>query len=138
MQLGAFSLSLNVADLAASRKFYATLDFQEVAGDADQGWLILRNGDCTLGLFQGHIKKNLLTFNPGWVSEEETLADFDDIRAIQARMTQAGYTPQTPIDPATTGPASVTFTDPDGNLVFFDQHVPAPHTTAQTPPTETE
>lgn len=125
MKLGAFSMSLAVKDLTASRAFYAALDFEEVAGNVEEGWLILRNGTCTLGLFQGHIAQNMLTFNPGWVSEEEALESFDDIRAIQARMLAAGHAPQTRIDPAGTDPASVTFTDPDGNLVFFDQHVPA-------------
>lgn len=126
MKLGAFSMSLAVQDLAASRAFYEALDFAFVAGDPEQGWLILRNGACTLGLFSGHIPHNMLTFNPGWVSEEETLDAFDDIRAIQARMIAAGYEPQSRIDPDGTDPASVTFADPDGNLVFFDQHVPAP------------
>ena len=124
--LGAFSLSLPVKDIDASRQFYETVGFGVVAGDAAQGWLILRSGDCTLGLFQGHIEAPLLTFNPGWRSEEESLAAFEDVRAIQARLRAAGVAVVRDTDPEGTGPANITVADPDGHLLFFDQHVPAP------------
>ncbi len=126
MELGAFSISLSVSNLAKSRAFYEALGFGEVAGEPDQGWLILRNGSCTLGLFQGMFEKNMLTFNPGWVSETEALETFTDIRAIQARLKEAGLSFVTEADPAGTGPASFVIEDPDGNPVLIDQHVPAP------------
>lgn len=125
-ELGAFSVSLAVRDLEASRAFYAVLGFAPVAGAPDKGWLILRNGDCTLGLFQGMFPKNMLTFNPGWRSEGEALTDFEDIRAIQARLQAAGIEIAQPTDPEGTGPASLTVMDPDGTPVFLDQHVPKP------------
>lgn len=126
MELGAFSISLSVSNLAKSRAFYEALGFGEVAGEPDQGWLILRNGSCTLGLFQGMFEKNMLTFNPGWVSETEAQETFTDIRAIQARLKEAGLSLVTEADPAGTGPASFVIEDPDGNPVLIDQHVPAP------------
>ncbi len=125
--LGAFSLSLSVRDVEASRAFYTALGFAPVDGAGGDGWVILRCGACTLGLFQGMFDHNMLTFNPGWVSEEESLPSFEDIRAIQARVKAAGLDiAGDEIDPASTGPASFTVVDPDGNPVFFDQHVPAP------------
>lgn len=129
LPLGAFSLSLTVKDLEASRAFYMALGFEPVAGASGEGWAILRSGDCTIGLFQGMFERNMLTFNPGWASEEEALDTFEDIRAIQARLKDAGLEiAGTEIDPESTGPASFTVVDPDGNPVFFDQHVPAPPT----------
>ncbi|MEO1679955.1 MAG: VOC family protein [Pseudomonadota bacterium] len=126
LPLGAFSTSLAVKDLGVSRAFYGALGFEVVAGVADDGWLILRSGDCTLGLFQGHIPENMLTFNPGWSSENVTLEEFEDVREIQARLKAAGAEFVNEADPRGTGPASFTVRDPDGNQVFFDQHVPAP------------
>ncbi|MEM9973486.1 MAG: VOC family protein [Pseudomonadota bacterium] len=126
MELGAFSVSLSVSNLSNSRSFYEALGFHEVAGEAEQGWLILRNGACTLGLFQGMFEKNMLTFNPGWVSETEPMESFTDIRAIQARLKEAGLSLVTEADPNSTGPASLVVEDPDGNPVLIDQHVPAP------------
>ncbi|MEM1064015.1 MAG: VOC family protein [Pseudomonadota bacterium] len=126
MELGAFSVSLSVSNLSNSRSFYEALGFQQVAGEAEQGWLILRNGACTLGLFQGMFEKNMLTFNPGWVSETEPMESFTDIRAIQARLKEAGLSLVTEADPNSTGPASLVVEDPDGNPVLIDQHVPAP------------
>lgn len=123
MKLGAFSVSLAVKDIAASRAFYEKLGFAQVAGDQTQNWLILRNGDTTIGLFQGMFERNLLTFNPGWTSQCETLKEFDDVREIQRRLKASGLTLTSEADPATTGPASLSLVDPDGNPVLIDQHV---------------
>ncbi len=123
MDLGAFSISLAVKDIGASRAFYAQLGFEAVGGDADQGWLILRNGTTTIGLFQGMFEKNLLTFNPGWTGLAEPLEDFEDVRAIQARLKAAGIALTEEADPAGAGPAHITLVDPDGNPILIDQHV---------------
>lgn len=126
MKLGAFSISLNVADIAASRAFYARLGFAPAGGDPAQGWLILRNGDCVIGLFQGMLERNTLTFNPGWDQQARPLEEFDDIREIQAALRADGVEPAAPADPEGTGPASLVIVDPDGNPILIDQHVPAP------------
>ena len=126
MKLGGFSVSLSVADLAASHKFYGELGFEQVAGEPADGWLILRNGTCTLGLFQGMFEGNMLTFNPGWVSETEGMADFTDIREIQRHLKQRGVEIEAETDPTGAGPAHILLRDPDGNAIFLDQHVPAP------------
>ncbi|MEZ4439764.1 MAG: VOC family protein [Polyangiaceae bacterium] len=124
LDLGAFSVSLAVKDLAASRAFYETLGFEVVGGDQDQNWLILRNGSHTLGLFQGMFERNLLTFNPGWDQEAGAVAEFTDIREIQQRLEAQGVTPIKRIDAVSTaGPASFMVADPDGNPILFDQHV---------------
>ena len=123
MQLGAFSVSLAVKDIAASLAFYEKLGFRKVGGDLGQCWLILRSGETTLGLFQGMFERNMLTFNPGWGSQCEPLAQFDDVREIQRRLKAAGLKLVTEADPAATGPASLTLEDPDGNPVLIDQHV---------------
>ena len=123
MQLGAFSISLAVKDIDASRAFYAHLGFEPLGGDASQGWLILRNGTTTIGLFQGMFEDNLLTFNPGWDANAEPLADFEDVRAIQARLQAAGIALTTETDPDGQGPAHIALTDPDGNPILIDQHV---------------
>lgn len=128
MELGAFSISLSVADLAASKAFYKALGFQPVEGAGGEDWQIMRNGQCTLGLFQGMFPTNMLTFNPGWVSEEENKDPFTDIREIQSQLQAAGIEPQSAIDPEGTGPASLTVFDPDGNPVFIDQHRHRPST----------
>jgi lactoylglutathione lyase len=122
--LGAFSVSLAVRDLAASRAFYEKLGFAPVAGDG-RSWQVLRNGDCNLGLFQGLFDRNMLTFNPGWSHTAEPLAHFTDVRELQRRLEAQEVTLTTRADPATTGPASFTLVDPDGNPILFDQHVPA-------------
>lgn len=127
MDLGAFSISLNVKDIGASRAFYAALGFTQVGGDIDQNWLILRNGAATIGLFQGMFEGNILTFNPGWSAEEQP-ADglengFEDVRAIQARLKAAGLTLTDETDPDGKGPAHIALTDPDGNAILIDQHV---------------
>ncbi len=123
MKLGAFSVSLAVKDIAASRAFYEKLGFRIVLGKQEQNWLILRNGETTLGLFQGMLLRNLLTFNPGWSSQCETLPEFDDVREIQRQLKASGLVFDKEADPATKGPASLMLTDPDGNPVLIDQHV---------------
>ncbi len=128
MQLGAFSISLAVADLAASRAFYETLGFEVVGGVEEQNWLILRNGSSTIGLFQGMFEKNVLTFNPGWTQEAENLEAFQDVREIQAALEEQGLELTTRADESSDGPASLALLDPDGNPVLIDQHVPRPGT----------
>lgn len=125
-RLGNFSVSLTVKDLAASHAFYEKLGFRVVGGDAAQKWLVLRNGDSKIGLFQGMFPRNMLTFNPGWDSDKNTLADFDDVREIQRVLEQRGLPLDMKADPATSGPASVMLTDPDGNPILIDQHVGSP------------
>lgn len=123
MQLGAFSISLAVKDLNASRVFYEKLGFAVVAGVAEQNWLILRNPDTvTIGLFQGMFDRNILTFNPGWDSEANDLAAFSDVREIQKQLEARGLVLTTRADLATSGPESLTLADPDGNPVLIDQH----------------
>jgi catechol 2,3-dioxygenase-like lactoylglutathione lyase family enzyme len=123
MNLGAFSVSLAVKDIAASRDFYAKLGFLPVMGDAAQGWLILRNGDHVLGLFQGMFERNLLTFNPGWDQQARSLAGFTDVRELQRRLKAEGVTLLTEADESATGPGSFMVADPDGNPILVDQHV---------------
>lgn len=123
MQLGAFSVSLAVADLAASRAFYEKLGFQSFAGDASQNWLILRNGDHVIGLFQGMLEKNTLTFNPGWDQGASPVEGFTDVRDLQRRLKEQGVPLAPQADESTTGPAFFMTVDPDGNPVLFDQHV---------------
>lgn len=126
MKLGAFSVSLSVKDLAASRAFYEKLGFRAMGGDPTQNWLILRNDTTTIGLFQGMFDKNMLTFNPGWDWQCSTLADFTDVRELQRRIKAAGITPVSQADESTSGPASLVVVDPDGNPILLDQHVPSP------------
>lgn len=126
MQLGNFSVSLAVKDIAASRAFYEKLGFQVIGGDQAKNWLILQNETSTIGLFQGMFSKNSLTFNPGWDRKGGTLPDFDDIRAIQRTLKSLGLTLATEADESTSGPASLTVLDPDGNPILLDQHVPSP------------
>ncbi|MDZ3823246.1 MAG: VOC family protein [Pseudoxanthomonas sp.] len=124
MDLGAFSVSLAVKDLAASRTFYEKLGFSTLGGDAAQGWLILRNGSTVIGLFQGMFEGNILTFNPGWDQEARAVGEFTDVREIQARLDAAGIEIATRADPDGSGPAHIVLNDPDGNAIMFDQHVP--------------
>jgi len=123
MELGAFSVSLSVKDIEASRKFYETFGFQSFAGNAAQNWLILKNGDHMIGLFQGMFEKNILTFNPGWNSNAQKLASFTDIRDLQRQLKAQGVVLQQEADETTTGPASFLAVDPDGNPILVDQHV---------------
>lgn len=123
MKLGAFSISLAVRDLTASRAFYERLGFTAFAGEPDQGWLILKNDNATLGLFQGMFDKNILTFNPGWDQDANTLESYTDVRELQKRLKVAGVAIENEADESTTGPASFVVVDPDGNPVLIDQHV---------------
>lgn len=126
MELGAFSVSLAVKDIAASRAFYEALGFSSFAGDQSQGWLILKNGSTVIGLFQGMFERNILTFNPGWDQNANALRSFTDVRDIQKMLEAHGIAITTPADPDGTGPAHVVLADPDGNVVMLDQHVPRP------------
>lgn len=122
--LGAFSVSLAVKDLQASRAFYEKLGFEQTGGDAEQNWLILRNGTVTIGLFEGMFERNVLTFNPGWDYKAEAVGEkFSDIREHQRRLKSLGLELAMEADENTTGPASVMLTDPDGNPILIDQHV---------------
>ncbi|MEQ8601458.1 MAG: VOC family protein [Devosia sp.] len=123
MELGAFSVSLAVKDIAASRSFYEKLGFSAIMGEEAQNWLIMKNGDHVIGLFQGMFDKNILTFNPGWNADSEQLPDFTDIRKIQQSLKSVGIEVGTEIDPQSPGPANFSVTDPDGNVILFDQHV---------------
>lgn len=122
MELGAFSISLAVKDLAASRAFYETLGFTPMGGDQDAGWLILKQGSTVIGLFRGMFERNMLTFNPGWGQDAQAIDPFTDVREIQRRLKDAGLTFVQEADESTTGPTSFIVVDPDGNPVLFDQH----------------
>lgn len=124
--LGAFSISLAVKDLAASRAFYEKLGFRAFAGDPQKNWLILRHGSTTIGLFQGMFPTNVMTFNPGWSQAAEPLAAFRDVREIQAAWKAKGVGFTVEADPAGVGPAHCLLADPDGNVILLDQHVPRP------------
>lgn len=123
MELGAFSISLAVKDLGASRSFYEKFGFKAFAGDASQNWLILKNGDHVIGLFQGMFDKNILTFNPGWDSNAQKLGTFTDVRELQRQLKARGVQLVNEADESTTGPASFIAVDPDGNQIYVDQHV---------------
>jgi lactoylglutathione lyase len=123
MDLGTFSISLAVKDIEASRSFYEKFGFKVFCGDAAQHWLILKNGDHAIGLFQGMFEKNILTFNPGWDSNAQKLASFTDVRELQRQLKAQGVQLQTEADESTTGPASLIAVDPDGNPILLDQHV---------------
>jgi lactoylglutathione lyase len=123
MELGNFSLSLAVKDIQASKLFYEKLGFTVFMGDQSQNWLILKNGDHVIGLFQGMFEKNLLTFNPGWNSDAQPLSKFTDIRELQRQLKQRGLNLISEADESTTGPASFMMVDPDGNTILVDQHV---------------
>mgnify|MGYP001827419699 FL=1 len=126
LELGAFSISLSVADLAASRAFYERLGFRVTGGDADQNWLILVNGTTVIGLFHGMFEGNVLTFNPGLTNSMETLDEFTDVRDIQAALGDRGIELVESTDPDGAGTAHITLVDPDGNTILVDQHVPRP------------
>ncbi len=123
MELGAFSVSLAVQDLKASRAFYEQFGFEVIGGDPAENWLILRNGGHTIGLFQGMFEKNILTFNPGWDDKGQTLDAFTDVRELQRRLKANGVRLVSEADENGTGPASFVALDPDGNPILVDQHV---------------
>ncbi len=123
MDLGAFSISLAVKDLEASRSFYEKLGFKAFAGDASQNWLIMKNGAHVIGLFQGMFDKNILTFNPGWDQAAQPLESFTDVRELQRRLKEQGVQLAAEADESTQGPAYFMAIDPDGNPVLVDQHV---------------
>jgi predicted enzyme related to lactoylglutathione lyase len=123
MELGAFSVSLAVKDIEASKQFYEKLGFAVFAGNQSQNWLIMKNGDHVIGLFQGMFDKNILTFNPGWNSDAQKLKDFTDVRVLQSRLKERGLSMITEADENSTGPASFMIVDPDGNTILVDQHV---------------
>lgn len=123
MELGAFSISLAVKDLEKSRAFYEKFGFKAFVGDPSQNWLILKNGDHVIGLFQGMFDRNILTFNPGWDQNARKIEPFTDIRELQRQLKEEGIQLVSEADESTTGPASFMAVDPDGNPVLVDQHV---------------
>jgi lactoylglutathione lyase len=122
MKLGAFSISLNVKDIHQSKAFYENLGFQDLGGDISQNWLIMKNENCIIGLFQGMFEKNILTFNPGWDENAKNLDSFTDVRELQRHLKERGIQLQTETDESTEGPAHITLEDPDGNQILIDQH----------------
>lgn len=126
LELGNFSVSLAVKDINASIAFYQKLDFKQVGGKLEQNWVVLQNGTARIGLFQGMFDKNILTFNPGWTKNKETMTEFPDVRDLQRVFKARGLTIAPEADVKTTGPAYFEVTDPDGNTLLFDQHVASP------------
>ena len=126
MDLGTFSVSLSVKDLTITRAFYERLGFTAFHDASEQGYVIMRNGECTIGLFQGMFEGNILTFNPGWDHEAQALDQFEDVRAIQADLKVAGVELLNEADPSSDGPENIMLTDPEGNVILIDQHVPKP------------
>jgi len=122
MELGAFSISLAVKDIHASKAFYEKMGFAVTGGDIEQNWLILKNGQTIVGLFQGMFDKNMLTFNPGWNNDAQEVNPFTDVRELQSVLKAQGVKMDTEADTTTTGPASFVITDPDGNPILVDQH----------------
>ena len=122
MKLGAFSVSLNVKDIKASKAFYENLGFTAFAGNINNNYLIMKNGNCLIGIFQGMFEGNILTFNPGWDENAQNIDQFDDVREIQQQLKAKNIKLTTEADEKTSGPASLTLTDPDGNVILIDQH----------------
>lgn len=122
MKLGAFSISLNVKDIKASKQFYENLGFKTFAGDIKQNYLIMKNENALIGLFQGMFQNNILTFNPGWDENAKNIEKFDDVREIQKHLKNKNIKLTTEADENTSGPASLMVTDPDGNVILIDQH----------------
>ena len=123
MKLGAFSISLTVKDINASKAFYEKLGFEYPADWAEENWVILKNGDCVIGLFQGMFDKNMLTFNPGWDQGAQKMEDYTDVRDLQSALKEQGVDIINEIEEGTSGPASFLVVDPDGNPILIDQHV---------------
>jgi len=123
MKLGAFSASLSVKDIKASKQFYETLGFTVYAGQLEKNYLIMKNGNALIGLFQGMFENNILTFNPGWDENAHKISPFDDIRTIQKHLKSRGIKLESEVDESSSGPASFMVYDPDGNVILLDQHV---------------
>ncbi len=123
MELGNFSVSLAVKDIEASKQFYEKLGFTVFAGDQSQNWLIMKNGDYNIGLFQGMFDKNILTFNPGWNSDAQPLKEFTDVRELQRRLKERGVSMISEADESSAGAGSFMIVDPDGNTILVDQHI---------------
>jgi catechol 2,3-dioxygenase-like lactoylglutathione lyase family enzyme len=123
MQLGVFSLSLNVKDIHASREFYAKFGFKDFGGDIERNWLIMKNGEQVIGLFQGMIEKNTLTFNPGWDSNAQLVPGYTDVRQLQRQLEENGVVLAARADESSAGPAYIIAIDPDGNPILIDQHI---------------
>jgi len=122
MKLGAFSVSLTVKDIHVSKAFYENLGFQSLGGDITQNWLIMKNEDCIIGLFQGMFEKNILTFNPGWNQNAENLESYTDVRELKKQLKEQGIKILSEADESTEGPSHFTIEDPDGNQILVDQH----------------
>lgn len=122
MELGAFSISLSVKDINTSKTFYEKLGFTEFGGDISQNWLIMKNGDHIIGLFQGMFEGNILTFNPGWDQNAQALEEFVDVREIQKELVKRGVALTEKTDLNSSGPGSISLSDPDGNVILIDQH----------------
>lgn len=122
MELGSFSVSLSVKDLEVSKDFYEKLGFEQIGGDSSENWLILRNREHVIGLFQGMFEQNILTFNPGWDQHGRNLDDFTDVRELQREIRKRGISFASEAEEGSTGPASCMITDPDGNPILIDQH----------------
>ena len=122
MKLGAFSVSLSVKDINASKAFYEALGFTKFAGDINKNYVIMKNELALIGLFQGMFQNNILTFNPGWDENAQNLENFDDIREIQQHLKSSNIQLTAEVDENTAGPASIMLTDPDGNVIYIDQH----------------
>lgn len=122
MKLGAFSVSLAVKDIIKSKEFYENIGFSVFHGEIEQNWLIMKNGDTVIGLFQGMFEKNILTFNPGWDQDATNIDNFDDVRKLQKSFKEKGIKFDVELDENSTGPASFVISDPDGNPILFDQH----------------
>lgn len=123
MELGAFSISLNVKEIQTSKAFYEKLGFKAFAGDLDQNWIIMKNGEHMIGLFQGMFDRNIMTFNPGWNQNTEALASFTDVRELQRNLKAENVEFITEADKSGSGPASFMIADPDGNPILIDQHI---------------
>lgn len=123
MKLGAFSVSLSVKNIKISKEFYENLGFKIFAGDIEQNYLIMKNEDTLIGLFQGMFENNILTFNPGWDANANALENFDDVRTIQKQLKDKKIKLEKEVEPNSQGPESITFFDPDGNTILIDQHV---------------
>lgn len=123
MKLGAFSVRLSVKDLEISKVFYEKLGFTVFGGEADQNWLIMKNEEHVIGLYQGMFEDNMLTFNPGWDQDANTLDSFSDVRELQKELKAQGIKLESEADESTVGPASIMLIDPDGNPILIDQHV---------------